>query len=217
VAYYHSRLSYQKTLPGFTLIELAIVLMVIGLIAGAIFKGQDLLESARVRSVLNDVNRFRLAINMYQETYGALPGDDTKASIHFGASIPNGNGDGIIRDQEKTYFWQHLNKAGQLSNDTAPTSKLGGRYSVTYQPNEDSPGHWLQLGKENGDNANGGLLTPKQAQMLKSKAEEGGNLNPKQGSIRFIEGNGITAGQCVQDDHLNLGVDSPVCVMLAAF
>lgn len=212
-----SRSFLKTTLPGFTLIELAIVLLVIGLIAGAIFKGQDLLESAKIRAVLNDINRFKLAIHTYQETYHTLPGDDSKASTHFGTSIPNGNGDGIIKDKEKDYFWQHLNKAGELGSDNAPVSKLGGRYSVVYQPNDDSPGHWIQLGKENGDNANGGLLTPKQALMLKSKAEEGGNTNPKQGAIRFIEGNGISTGQCVQDDHLNLTVTSPVCIMLATF
>ena len=205
------------TVPGFTLIELAIVLMVIGIIAGAVFKGQDLLESAKIRSVMNDINRFRLAITMYQETYGALPGDDANARTHFGDDVTNGNGNGIIAGDESNAFWQHLNKAGQLSSPTAPTSKLGGKYSVVFQPNEHCQGHWLRLGKENGDQANGGLLTPKQAQLLKSKAEEGGNLNPTQGSIRIIEGEGVAGGQCVQGDHLNLGVDSPVCVVLAVF
>lgn len=201
----------QFTIPGFTLIELAIVLVVIGIIAGAVIKGQDLMESAKIRSVMNDINRFRLAITMYQETYGALPGDDAKASIHFGDGVTNGNGDGKIENDEVNAFWQHLNKAGQLSSPTAPTSKLAGKYSVVFQPNENCPGHWLKLSKENG-----GLLTPKQAQSLKSKAEEGGDLDPKQGSIRIIDGAGAD-NQCVKDGRLNLSLDSPVCVVLAAF
>ena len=205
------------TMPGFTLIELAVVLMVIGIIAGAVFKGQDLLESAKIRSVMNDINRFRLAIHMYQETYGALPGDDANAVTHFGSGVANGNGNGIIEGDEVNAFWQHLNKAGQLGSPTAPTSKFGGKYSVVFQPNDACRGHWIRLGKENGDQANGGLLTPKQAQQLKSKAEEGGNLNPTQGNIRVMEGQGVPLGQCVQGDHLNLQVDSPTCVILSVF
>ncbi len=202
--------------PGFTLVELAIVLLVMGMIAGAIFKGQDLIESARIRSILNDFNRFRLAVVMYQETYGMLPGDDNHASAHFGGEVTNGNGNGIINYEEEQTFWQHLNKSGQLSSANPPTSKLGGRYKVVYQPTPQWPGHWLQLGKENGSTLEG-ILTPKQAQLLKSKAEDNGNLNPTQGAIRFMEGAGVPKGQCVQGDHLNLEVDAPVCVVLAAF
>ncbi len=213
----NKRSYFTTELPGFTLIELAIVLLVMGMIAGAVFKGQDLIESARIRSVVNDFNRFRLAVVMYQETYGMLPGDDSRASVHLGSSVTSGNGNGIIDKQEQDAFWDHLHKSGNLNSPTSPSSKMGGRYTAVYQPTEQLPGHWFQLGKENGSTTNGPLLTPKQAQYLKSKAEEGGNLNPTQGTIRFIEGEGVTKGQCVRENHLNLEVDSPVCIVLASF
>lgn len=211
------KIDRAMTLSGFTLIELSVVLMIIGIIAGAVFKGQDLLEAAKIRSILNDINRYRLAISSYQETYNSLPGDDPNASTHFGAAIPNGNGDGIINGLEKNYFWQHLHLAGQTHNSVAPSSKLGGKYTIVYQPSENFSGHWIQLGKENSDIHNDALFTPKQAQSLKSKAEEGGNLDPLQGDIRFIEGQGIPKGQCVRDTHLNLETKFSACILLARF
>lgn len=210
---------FSKNLAGFTMIELAIVLMVMGIIAGAVFKGQDLLEAAKVRAVLNDFNRFKTAVTHYQETYSALPGDDPYASNHFGVDASSGNGDGIIAgDSEERSFWVHLFKAGYINSDKTPSSKFGGRYSVISNPTDQMPGNWLQLGKENGSKANGGLFTPRQAQMLKSKAEDGGSsISPSEGTLRVIEGAGIPAGQCVQGGHFNLSVTAPVCVILMAF
>jgi prepilin-type N-terminal cleavage/methylation domain-containing protein len=210
---------FAKSLPGFTMIEIAIVLMVMGIIAGAVFKGQDLLEAAKVRAVLNDFNRFKLAVVNYQETYGAFPGDDPHASDHFGSDGIDGNGDGmIVGESEEHNFWVHLFKAGYLSSDKIPSSKFGGRYSVVFGPTDQIPGHWLQLGKENGARANGGLFTPRQAQMIKSKAEDGGSsVNPSEGTLRVIEAAGIPAGQCIHSGHFNLSVTAPVCVILCSF
>ncbi|MCX7337833.1 MAG: prepilin-type N-terminal cleavage/methylation domain-containing protein [Alphaproteobacteria bacterium] len=207
----------HQTLPGFTLVELAIVLMVIGMIAGAVFKGQDLLESAKVRSVVNDFNRFKMAVSLYHETYGALPGDDDKATVHFGADAHDGNGNGIIDGAEVGYFWEDLAKAGQLPSALPPTSKFGGKYSIVHQPDAQSHGHWIQLGKENGNTANGGLLTPKQAKMLKSKMDEGEDaIDPSKGSLKVIDGTN-TSGKCIKDGRLDLSVKTPVCVVLAQF
>lgn len=209
----------SKNLPGFTMIELAIVLMVMGIIAGAVFKGQDLLESAKARAVLNDFNRFNTAVTHYQETYSALPGDDPFASNHFGTDVPNGNGDGIIAgDSEERGFWIHLFRAGYLSSDKIPSSKFGGRYSVVSNPTDQMPGNWLQLGKENGSKSNGGLFTPRQAQILKRKAEDdGSSIGPSDGILRVMEGAGIPPGQCIQGGRFNLSVTAPVCVILMSF
>ncbi len=207
----------NKFLSGFTIIELAIVLMVIGIITGAIFKGQDLLEAAKIRAVLNDFNRIKIAVTHYQETFGSLPGDDSHASNHFGSSIANGNGNGLIEPPEELIFWQHLYKAGLLNSEKPPTSKLGGRYSIVHNPSDKLFGHWIQLGKDSGTTANGGLLTPKQALMLKSKADGNSSISQVlEGSIKVVEGAGISKGQCVQGDQLNLAVDAPVCIVLTS-
>lgn len=201
------------------MIELAIVLMVMGILTGAVFKGLDLLESAKLRSVLSDLNRFKTAVVHYHETYNALPGDDPFASTHFGADIPNGNGDGMVTgDAEERSFWLHLFKAGYLSSDKPLSSKFGGRYSVVANPRDGMQGNWIMLGKENGSKSDGGLLTPRQAQLLKSKAEDGGaSISPLEGTLRVTEGAGIPAGQCVQGGHFNLSVNAPVCIALMGF
>lgn len=207
----------NKPLSGFTIIELAIVLMVMGIITGAIFKSQDLLEAAKIRSVLNDFNKIKVAFTHYHETFGALPGDDSLAGNRFGSSVANGNGNSTIESSEESLFWQHLYKAGFLNSEKVLTSKFGGRYSIVHNPHDKLPGHWIQLSKEIGSTANGGLLTPKQAQILKSKADGNGAASlALEGSIKVIDGSGSSKGQCVQGNQINLSVDTPVCIVLTA-
>jgi prepilin-type N-terminal cleavage/methylation domain-containing protein len=206
--------SSSQPIPGFSLIELALVLIIIGIIVGAVFKGQDLLEAARLRAVMNDINTYRTAVFLYQETFNAFPGDDPEATLHFGNSIGHGNGNGIIDGNEATLFWQHLAKAGHISQGVPPTSKIGGKFTVKANPKEGFPGNWLMLGKETGTNEvnDGPLLTPKQAMTLKAKADDG---NPAAGTIRIIEGAGVLPGQCVTvDGHLNLLNPNPACILL---
>lgn len=85
---------------GFTLVELAIALMVIGLLIGGVLKGQELIENASVTKVLRDHSDVKSAMQIFYTTYGALPGD-----IRRTQRIPNctdtdclrqGNADGII-------------------------------------------------------------------------------------------------------------------------
>jgi prepilin-type N-terminal cleavage/methylation domain-containing protein len=107
---------------GFTLIEIAIVLVIIGLLLGGILKGQELITQGRVRNVANDFQSVTAAINLYQDRYRALPGDDAGAAGRWTATAP-GTGDGVIdgaynatcdatSTTESCLFWQHLRLAG---------------------------------------------------------------------------------------------------------
>ena len=149
---------------------------------------------------------------MYQETYQALPGDDPKASLYF-SGTESGNGNGQIAGNETDLFWQHLGKASIISSDTAPTSKLGGRYTVVFQPFNDMPGHWFMLSKE----GEAGLLTPKQAQILKNKIDSGNNaVDPNKGQLIVKDAKNAN-GRCVSQGHLNLEVTTPDCVVYYKF
>jgi prepilin-type N-terminal cleavage/methylation domain-containing protein len=64
---------------GFTLVELAIVLVIIGLILGMAFKGKDLIDGAKVKSLAAQYNKIQAAFNIYFEKYGAYPGDGCTA------------------------------------------------------------------------------------------------------------------------------------------
>lgn len=122
---------------AFTLIEISVVLVIIGLLLGGVMVGQSMLNNSRLNSVLMDVNRYRAAINAFEDKYDALPGDFTRATNHWGTDATscasavesnslqkatcNGNGDGRIRmfqnannDQEGWRAWQHLANAGMI-------------------------------------------------------------------------------------------------------
>ena len=67
---------------GFTLVEIAIVLVIIGLLLGGVLKGQELINSAKVKNFANDFRNIPLFIYGYQDKYKALPGDDSAAATH---------------------------------------------------------------------------------------------------------------------------------------
>lgn len=111
---------------GFTLIELAIVLVVIGLLLGGILKGQELIESARARNLISQIDSIKAAYYAFQDKYRAIPGDYPGNLAHANlAGIANaqvgGNGDGVIRDtpaaRESLLAWVHLSHANLISGN----------------------------------------------------------------------------------------------------
>lgn len=150
-----------KTMPamqrqqGFTLIEIAIVLVIIGLLVGGVLQGQELIENSRVKQATRDFNGTAAAMFAYQDRYGALPGDDgntaavqARGSSWSSANI-GGNADGRLRadrtrtfnpNQETDVFWRQLRAAGFIAGDPAdtginalPSNPWGGLISITTQ------------------------------------------------------------------------------------
>ena len=116
--------NFPRRQSGFTLIEIAIVLVIIGLLLGGILKGQELINSARVKNLATDFRNIPMFIYGYQDKFRALPGDDSAAAAHVGGTITpaisNGNGDGVINGSwfsrtatdESVLFWQQVRLAG---------------------------------------------------------------------------------------------------------
>lgn len=151
----------KKTQTGFTLIELAIVLVIIGLLLGGVLKGQELINSAKVKNMANDFRNVPVYIYGYQDKYKALPGDDLQAKAH-NDSTTAGDGDGKIEGawnstqvtDESLMFWEHIRKAGlapgstditnAATNGFYPTNSDGGRVGVTsLQPISNLPGAYF--------------------------------------------------------------------------
>src|SRR5665213_102158 len=88
---------------GFTLVELSIVLVIIGLIVGGVLVGRDLINAAAMRSQISQIEKYNTAVNTFRGKYGGLPGDLNAASAaQFGFMARSGatglgNGDGIIQ------------------------------------------------------------------------------------------------------------------------
>jgi len=122
---------------GFTLIELSIVLVIIGLIVGGILVGQDMIAAARIRGTISQVDKFNAAVNTFRSKYGYLPGDiiPTAASA-FGfltraGSAGHGDGNGLIQSEalnnnglvwegpsgEILLFWADLSAANLIEGN----------------------------------------------------------------------------------------------------
>lgn len=206
---------YICSQAGFSLVELAIALMIIGIIVGGILKGQELLESARLKSILTQINEYRVATSTFIDRYDALPGDFDQAAELIQDGLLNGNNNGRIEgpglashhnDHEAASFWAHLAAANLIPNPGtgsgnritfgagAPKAKIGGGFTICYHPFEDMPGHWFILGHENGNKGDAPGLTPLQAMSLDKKADDG---NPLTGKIRAKDGAGVKSGSCI--------------------
>jgi prepilin-type N-terminal cleavage/methylation domain-containing protein len=98
---------------GFTLVEIAIVLVIIGLLLGGVLKGQSLIDSARVKNVIQQSTSLTSAVNAYQDKFRALPGDDVQGTTHAPGATGNGNGDGQIAEYQLAP--QHLALAGFIT------------------------------------------------------------------------------------------------------
>lgn len=86
--------TYKPKLKAFTLIELSIVLVIIGLIVGGVLVGKDLIEAAKLRKTASELEHQLAAINTFKIKYNCLPGDCKNSTQFFGTSNNNGNGNG---------------------------------------------------------------------------------------------------------------------------
>lgn len=120
---------------GFSLVELSIVLVILGLLTGGILAGQSLIRASELRKVSTDVNRYQTALLSFRDKYFAIPGDMRNATAFWGAAdgstgltagcatataagTCNGNGDGQITLGPENYrLWQQLNLAGLVEGN----------------------------------------------------------------------------------------------------
>lgn len=121
----------KKTQTGFTLIELAIVLVIIGLLLGGVLKGQELINSAKAKNIAGDFKNVQIFIYGYQDKFRAIPGDDANVAAHVtggtAAASPagtlnnaqiNGAWDSVTPTDESFLFWQHVRLAGFATGPT---------------------------------------------------------------------------------------------------
>lgn len=133
---------------GFTLVEIAIVLVIIGLLLGGVLKGQELIVQAKIKNIVNDLSGIAAAVYGYQDRYKSFPGDDIRAATagavtgRWAANTVNGDGNGQVGGafmsaadaDESRIFWQHLRLSGFVAGDSTsraqPQNAVGGVVGV---------------------------------------------------------------------------------------
>ena len=126
---------------GYTLIEIAIVLVIIGLLLGGVLKGQELINHATVKKYATDFRNIPLALYSYQLRFKATPGDDAQVVTHIpaatlattpaglqGNGVINGIWDTTTNSDESCLFWQHVRLAGLASGTTSVDCALSSDY-----------------------------------------------------------------------------------------
>lgn len=149
---------------GFTILEISIVFVIIGLIVGGVVVGQSLIRGAQLQSIISDEEAYKKAVLTFQDKYKSLPGDLATATSLWGAAVGcptiaatntpttttcNGNGDSYIADPlgstpmelstntgEHMWLWQHLANAELIPGKYTGTDALG---SYVYKPGVNLP------------------------------------------------------------------------------
>lgn len=185
---------------GFSLVEMAVVLVIIGLITVAVLYSVSLVKSASLRTTISDIQRFKTAIRAFVLQYEALPGDMTDAREYWpnnfffsGFRTENGNGNGLIEtvNGEDMRAWQHLNAGeflggnytGELENGirisvgvNVPESEVsGGGYHFAYvEDYYERSGNAIKLASEDlADTLRGSVLNTPDAVSLDKKMDDG--------------------------------------------
>ena len=138
----------KKHQSGFTLVEIAIVLVIIGLLLGGVLKGQEMIANAKYKNLRSDINSYSAAVYAFQDRFRALPGDFLNIARLNAAATPGNNGGTIggntcaTAGEESCVVWQHLRYANLIPGDPTltaatanPNHSYGGVFRGIYTAN----------------------------------------------------------------------------------
>ncbi len=220
-------LKHRKSEQGFTLVELAIVLIIVGLLITGVLKGQELITNAEISSTATSVRAVDAAISTFRDSYAAFPGDmlpvTAIARIPTCGTCAGGDGNGRIAQAvgaagdtgEALVFWEHLIRAEMLvSNNEVnpvlnPKTPIAGFFSVGYHPGPAlavgggavGQGHFIVIA--NTDVGTGDTLAASEAARLDRKTDDG---LPATGTTQ-------SDGGCLNGAVYDEAVDDGLCRM----
>lgn len=185
-----------RSQSGFTLVELAVVMIIIGLLIGGVLKGQELINNAQIAATVAQVKSIDAATTTFRDMYAAYPGDIISPSTR----LPNcttapcneaGDGnnrldrtpDGYAADDEAASFFAHLGAADLITGINPGTETWGGNYPVAkiaggFHPSwtNGTAGDFV----DNGTNALGGFYLTITSDAGAAPTDGTGPLSPNQ-------------------------------------
>lgn len=227
---------------AFSLVELSIVLVILGLLTGGILAGQNLIRAAELRSVATEMQTYQTAAMTFRDKYLSIPGDIKNASDFWGypgnnsANCPatagtgtqtcNGNGDGILsvapaanQYGEKFLFWQHLANAGvnipksRMSNAGWGISYVTAGSSFNFAI--DYRNHYVFGSQNTGDNVSSApVIKPEELWNIDKKMDDGRPGRGKVVALFWDDCTDATANTQLDANYLLTETDA-VCAIRA--
>ncbi len=184
---------------GFTLIQLAIALVIIGLLTAVIISGNSLKGAAQINSLERTIKEYSQATDDFSRIYGALPGDMANASSFFNCTSCNGNGNGTLESansdgvNETALYWQHLRLAKLIGGEVKTISGVNYPKAPTgnsvFRVAQNDGGIYYELTSYQGTTAGYSAMTILDVKKLDEKYDDG---NPTTGIIKATNGSGAT-------------------------
>lgn len=207
--------SNDKSQAGFTLVELAVVMIIIGLLIGGVLKGQELINNAQVTATVAKIKGYDAAVNTFKDMFGDMPGDMLNSTVRLtnctNFCAANADGNGVLTEapgvaqatagMEALGFWTQLSAADLITGVNSNSPQAGGPQLGDELPEADlADGAAINVGFLGG----GALAT-----------EQLGAVNPRRGhyySIREAGGMGaaIAAGGANNSAPLSAAVAARV-------
>lgn len=195
----------MKNNKGFTLIELAMVVVIIALLIAGVLAGKDLIGAGEVTSIVSEFQKYKKAYYSFEAAYGQYPGDFADAIAQLGAGN-NGNGDGQIAaggGGEEYYAWNHLGRANIIDGNYTGTVGFGfinigsNIPAAKFNKKAGYRMSWSSYYKNVlalvSSPIDGPSLTARNAWTVDTKLDDG---IPSSGDVRGVKGSGATGNCC---------------------